>query len=146
MRSQRDRLIESVNAVSGAEDCLEAVALQQRPRWVLPLAFAVFLLVRIALAFVDVAGIVAIAVASGCLGLVVGLATNHLIIASRGESVVLIRSKRSFISAVEIVKVLPPTPHIEISPGFLSHKVTIDDATYLLARPSEDRFNRIVAR
>lgn len=144
MAPGRARMIESINQLTGTRDCSEAVLVQTRPTWVMPvLVAAVAVVVSAAAPNVRfVVGLVAaLLVATGFVAItgyrVIGRTTTHVVIA---------RSSKFRARAVAIHKALPHPVPVEITSGLLQTKATLDGERYYCGRFVDRRFRAVVER
>lgn len=142
----RDRMIASVNKLTGNSDCTEAVLLQERPAW---WSWA-FVLAAVVIGFVfgfflDFTGILAGALIGLCAGLVYAAITEYWVVARCGPEVVVARSSKLSAKAVEIVERHAAPLDAQVSKGVIQSKVTFAGRKMVMARQFGKRFEAITS-
>lgn len=140
----RDRMIDSVVRLTG-ETCGEAVVLQERRPWVVWLAaLAGIATAGIAASFFDLPSFVFGALAGAAVAAVfVGL-TTYWIVAHTPSAVVLVRSKKAYVSGIEVVDRYQWPVEVATTKGIITDKVTFGGRTFRLAKQFRKRFEAVV--
>jgi hypothetical protein len=144
MTSGRDRLIESINLLTGRRDCIEAVLAEQRHAWELACLPAGLLFVVMHRSF-DLAPI-ATGLAVGAVAFVAFIfRRTYWVIGRTATHVVIARANATRTKARELSHTLPHPVSATVTPGWMRLKTTINDHQYYLARAHEHRFRSVVA-
>ena len=142
----RERMIKSMNELTGRGDCTEAILAQERPSW------TPFVLVPLAVVIAFVLG-AALNVSTILLGAIVGLligggfalTTTYWILARVGNDVMLARSSKLSAKAVELVDQWPAPMQIEQKKGLLQNRIGLGGHSLIIARQFSGRASEIVA-
>jgi hypothetical protein len=139
----RARMIESIDQLTGTQDCTEAVLVQTRPTWALPVLVAVVALV-VAAAAADVPFVVTLV---AILVVVTGFTafTGYWVIGRTPANVVVARSSKIWPRAVAVHKTLTHPVLAEITSGLLQTKATLDGEQYYCGRLVDRRLRAAVA-
>ncbi len=144
MAPGRARMIDSIDQLTGTKDCTEAVLVQTRPTWALPLLIGVVGLIVPAL-LANVPFVVRLAavlvVATGFIAM-----TGYWVVGRTPSHVVIARSSKLRARAVAMHKTLPHPVPAEISTELLQTKATIDGEQYYCGRLVDRRLRAAVAR
>jgi hypothetical protein len=137
-------MIDSIDQLTGTKDCTEAVLVQTRPTWALPLLIGVVGLIVPAL-LANVPFVVRLAavlvVATGFIAM-----TGYWVVGRTPSHVVIARSSKLRARAVAMHKTLPHPVPAEISTELLQTKATIDGEQYYCGRLVDRRLRAAVAR
>ena len=144
IEKSRQRMIASINDVSGRSDCAEAVVLQQRSRAaVVGLLIAFAVLMTLIRRTVDPGALVSVGIA----GLVVGmgmtfLTTTYWLGYCDGD-ILLVKTNRLQNKPEELTAQYTYPVAVTVSGGLLTKKIQIAGVDYLIARQFEDRLRSV---
>lgn len=140
----RQKMIAALNAVTGRTDCGEAVILQRRPPWLVFVLVPVFAVGMILFQrWLDLPAMFAGGIAGGLVGLVLALFTESYLLGYFDGSVVLAKSSKMKVLAVEVLAEMPYPASATVDGGMLTKKVTLAGERYLIAKMLETRFRSI---
>jgi len=143
--SGRKRMINSIDALTGEQDCTEAVLMQSRPSWVFIPAAIVAIVAYIIATMIGAGDLPRMALALGCGALLSTLLTSYWILAHRPGEVVLARSSKMSARAIEVAERWPAGIEGRLESAIFSKKVRLGGRDYYLARPFVARFREIVS-
>lgn len=129
--SPSQRLVASVNALTGHDDCSAAMLVQRRPPWVWIPFLVVFVLARVLSGVIGIPAPWGSAIAGASAGLTFALLTRYIVVAARPQSVVVASSSTLWPRARSIIEELPRPVELHIaSTGFVGKWVTIGTEDY----------------
>jgi len=137
-------MIASINQIAGRNDCQEAIVLQQRPAWVVAVAAAVVVLVRLLLPG-ELGNIASAALAGACMGIIIALMTTNVLVGRCGDQVVMAKASTwRPANATQLLGTIDAPVKASIDSGFVVKKVSFYGETYLLSKALEKRFLSVI--
>ena len=141
----RDRMIKSMNELTGRDDCSEAILAQERPSWTPFVLFALAIGAGIFLsAAVDLNAILAGAIVGGLIGVGFAATTKYWVLGRCGTDVILARSSKFSAKAVEVVDRWSAPVRVDQKKGLLQNRLMISGRTLMIARQFAGRVEAIV--
>lgn len=142
----RTRMIDSINKLTGNNNCTEAVITQERPKWAIWAIIGAGFVAGVLGAVLDAGP----GIASGAfIGLAVGLAfvatTTFWVVARVGSEVILARSSKWTAKALEIVERYPAPLAANIDKGLLQTKVWLPSRMIYISTTFRKRVEAILS-
>lgn len=128
----------------GNAEVEEAVLVQQRPKWSIPVMLVGGLIVAVATGAFGFNNVVSGALIGLVIAAVFVATTENFILAKTADATILASGKKGSPEAVDVVKTIDETTSLERRKGLLNDALVIDGTTYLTSRAFRGRLDTIV--